>query len=448
MRGKRVSARRGLFASGRGARRATPKSVERSGAGRAGITTVLDVGSSKVACLIARMPGEFGSSLPEIVGVGHQLSEGVRSGAVVDMDLVGKAIRNALEAAETMAGLNVQKVLASVNGGAPESRTIHVELDLHGSAVSDQDVRRVVGHGKNSFDGGDQELLHVLPVGYSLDGCRGIKDPREMFGDMLGVDLHFLTAASGPLRNLRICVERCHIDLAAPIFGAYASGLGCLVDDEMDLGVTLIDMGAGTTSLGVFAEGELQYGHVLNVGGQHATRDIARGLSAPIEQAERLKVLYGSVLRAVQDDQDVMEVSQVGEAGHSSTVSMPRSLLTQILRARLEETFELVRDHLNASGYGQVAGNRVVLTGGASQLNGVRELAAEILGKQVRLATPEGVSGYTEGVSSPVFASAVGMLRYAARTNYARGLSELDLISAAHTSGRFGWFGKFLGDDF
>ncbi|MEM8785426.1 MAG: cell division protein FtsA, partial [Pseudomonadota bacterium] len=404
----------------------------RSGSSRAGTLAALDVGTDKVTCLIARL-GEPGGprAKPEIIGVGHQVSEGIKAGTIVDMERAGEAIRAAVEAAERQANIRVQRVIANVLCGDPDSRTIHVELDLHGNAVSEQDIRRIVSHGRQSFDLKDREVLHVLPVGYALDGCRGIKDPREMFGERLGVDLNFVSAGLGPIRNLMICVERCHIDLAAMVYGAYASGIACLTDDERNLGVTCIDMGAGTTSLAVFAEGELQFAGVVPIGGQLITHDLARGLSTPIEHAERLKTMHGSVLRGARDDQDMLSIVQVGEEHETDALSVPKSVLTKIIRARVEETFEHVRERIDKAGFGQVAGNRVVLTGGASQLNGVRELAGDILGKQVRLGAPHGCVSGTDPVVSPAFSACVGLLGYAAKAVSHTGLGEFELMAAA-----------------
>jgi cell division protein FtsA len=215
------------------------------------------------------------------------------------------------------------------------------------------------------------------------------------------------------VRNLSTVIHRCHLDIEAHVVSAYASGLACLVDDERDLGVTCIDMGGGTTTLAVFQGGQLVYTDTIPVGGVHVTNDIARGLSTPLIHAERMKTLYGSALPSPSDDREILKVPLVGEDEDGTTNQVPRSMLVQIIQPRLEETFELVRSRLEAGGFDKLAGRRVVLTGGATQMQGVRDLAAMVLDKQVRLGRPVGIVGLPEATSGPAFATCAGLLRYA-----------------------------------
>ncbi len=266
-----------------------------------------------------------------------------------------------------------------------------------------------------------------------------------MYGDRLGVTVHQISAAAGPLRNLRTVVNRCHLDIEAYVTSPYASGLACLVEDEKDLGVTCIDMGGGTTSFAVFLEGHLVHTDIIAVGGMHVTNDIARGLSTPLAQAERMKTLYGSVIPSPSDDREVLKVPVVGEDEDESANQIPRSILVQIIRPRLEETFELVRSQLESSGFDKIAGRRVVLTGGASQMQGVRELASAILDKQVRMGRPLGLNGLAESTGGPAFATCTGLLRYAVLNAPAAGAKAL---REAAPSGRFGRLGSWLRNNF
>ena len=379
-------------------------------ASKNGLMAAIDVGTSKICCFIARM-GEDGR--PHVVGIGHQLSRGVRGGAIIDMEQAEMAVLTTVHAAEQMAGETIEDVVLNLSGGYPASQTVGVEVPLAGREVGEHDLHRVLMHGSQINGNSERRLIHSIPVGYSIDGSKGIRDPRGMFGDRLGVDMHVVTAAAGAVRNLTTCVAKCHLNIKALVVSPYASGLAALVDDEMDLGVTVIDMGAGTTSLAVFFDGHVVYTDSVPIGGAHVTNDIARGLSTPLVHAERMKTLYGNCLATPADEREIIQVPQVGEEETGITNPIPRSILIGIIQPRLEETFELVRSRLEASGFDRVAGRRVVLTGGASQLGGVRELAALVLDKQVRMGRPIRVHGLADATGGPAFTTAAGLLTYA-----------------------------------
>jgi len=384
-------------------------------AGRAGTIAALDVGTSKISCFIARIePGRManGQSPIRVTGIGHQVSYGIRAGCVIDMDAAEEAIRVAVDAAERMAGVTVRDVIVNVSGGEAKSKTVRVEAMVQGPEISDTDVARLVSYAEANYPSDGREVMHALPTNYSVDGSRGVRDPRGMYGEKLGVDVHMVSVPRGPLRNLELCIERCHLSVSGMAVASYASGLACLVEDEMDLGVTVIDMGGGTTSLAVFFEGSMVYCDSVSIGGNHITNDIARGLSTPLSHAERMKTLYGSALASPSDEREMIDVPQVGESEADSANHIPRSMLTGIIQPRLEETLELVRDRLDASGYGRVAGRRVVLTGGASQLNGARELTSRILDKQVRIGQPIRLTGLAEATGGPAFSTCAGLLTY------------------------------------
>lgn len=386
---------------------------------RHGILAALDVGSSKICCLTARIEegrGERPDRL-KVLGIGQQLARGVKNGTVVDMEAAEGAILAAVHAAEQMAGEAVESVVVNLSGGYPASRLIGVEVAIDGHEVDDSDLRRALeqGHQVEGVLGQPEkgrQLIHSIPVGYTIDGSRGIRDPRGMYGERLGVNMHIVTAAAGAVRNLATCVQRSQLGIGAFVVSPYASGLAALVGDERELGVTLIDMGAGTTSIAVFLEGNVIHTDVVPVGGHHVTSDIARGLSTGLTHAERLKSLYGHAIATTADEREMIDVPQVGEdEGHVQQV--PRSLLVGIMQPRLEETFELVRSRLEASGFDKVGGRRVVLTGGAAQLPGMTDLAALILDKQVRVGRPIHLSGLAEATSGPAYATAAGLLAYA-----------------------------------
>ena len=394
------------------------KSLGRS---RKGLISALDVGSSKVCCFIAE-PSPEGQ--PRVLGIGQQASRGLRNGNVIDMEACESAILNAVHAAEQMAGETIDRVIVNLTGGYPASNSVGIEVEIAGQEVGDSDLERALRHGHhaNGLNGdGEQSrlLIHSFPVGYSIDNSRGIRDPRGMYGHQLGVKLHLVTAGSAAVRNLTTCIRRCHLEVGGYVVSPYASGLSCLVEDEMELGVTVIDMGGGTTSIAVFFEGNVIFTDQVPVGGMHVTNDIARGLSTPLAHAERLKTLYGHAMAAAADEREMIDVPQVGEDSRDGELrQVPRSLLVGIIQPRLEETFELVRSRLEAAGFDKVAGRRVMLTGGACQLPGLGDLATLILDKQVRIGRPSRTPGLAEATSGPAYATCAGLLASAATTEF------------------------------
>ncbi|NQW12033.1 MAG: cell division protein FtsA [Alphaproteobacteria bacterium] len=423
---------------------------------RSGLVAALDIGSSKVCCFVARIGDpESNPLLPRsgvpagsirVAGIGHQISRGVKSGQIVDIDLLEASILNAVHAAEKMAGETLRSVIVNISGGWPASQTVGVEVSIAGHEVGEADLRRVLDQWRHLEGLGDRELIHSIPVGFTIDGANGIRDPRGMFGQNLGAHMHVVTATAGAVKTLGTVIQRCHLDIDALVVAPYASGLATLVDDEMDLGVTVIDMGGGTTSFGVFFDGNVIYSDCVPVGGQHVTNDIARGLSTPILAAERIKTLYGSAIPSPLDDQETIDVPIVGEEDSAQPNHVSKSLLVGVIRPRIEETFELVRSRLEASGFDKIAGRRVVLTGGASQLPGVRELAQLVLDKQVRMGRPIRVQGLAEAAGGPAFATCAGLLVYAA--NPQLDAPRLAPVPQSEPAGLAGRVGSWLREHF
>jgi cell division protein FtsA len=375
-----------------------------------GSVAVLDIGTSKIACFIAHV--DSAGSI-KIVGIGHQLSKGIRSGIITDFAEAEASIVSAVHAAEQMAGETIEDVKVSLSGGNIVSRNVTVEMTMLGEEVTDRDVMDIIEQGRASIAHNESDIIHCIPVSYYLDGARGISDPRKMYGKKLGADLHIITGLPSITRNLAHCVARCHLNVDEYIVSPYASALSCLEEDEKQLGVTLIDMGGGVTSFTVFAGGKNIYTDAIPVGGVHVTSDIARGLSTSLSNAERLKTLHGSAIATANDDHVMVDVPPLGEEDSDELNGLPRSMLVGVIRPRMEEIFEMIRSKIEINGAGAYAGKRVVLTGGASQLLGAREMASNILGKQVRLARPRTMPGLAEAVSGPAFAAALGMLEYA-----------------------------------
>ncbi len=424
---------------------------------RSGVVTVLDIGSTKICCIIGRLkPCAESERLPgrthqvRVIGIGHQKSLGVKSGAVIDLDAAEQAVRLAVDAAERMAGLTVESLIVNVSAGRLKSQVFSSTVNLGGHEAGEGDIRRVLAAGARLAQRAEREVVHSLPVSFSLDAERGVRDPEGMIGDVLGVDMHVLTADAAPLRNLELCVNRAHLSVERMVATPYASGLSALVDDEAEMGAACIDMGGGTTTLSIFSEGRFVHAEVLPVGGSHVTMDLARGLSTRREHAERLKVMHGSALPMADDDRDTVTIQPMGQDDGDVQQQVPRAVMNRIIRARVEETLEIVRDRLNKSGFGGVAGRRVVLTGGASQLAGLPEAARRILARNVRLGRPLGVAGLPEAAKGPAFSTAMGLLIYpqVAAMENRQSKGGILRFRATGTGGPFGRVGRWIRDSF
>jgi len=382
------------------------------------ILSVLDVGTSKVACLIARLiPAEPSDMLRgrthrcRILGIGHQRSRGMKGGAVVDMEEAEQAIRLAVDAAERMARVQVESVIVNVTGGRLGSHLLSGSLRLGGKPVSEFDTQRVLEAAASHGAQQGRVVLHSLPNGFAVDSTTGIRDPKGMMGDELRAAMHAVSCDGAAARNLMLAVERCHLNVEAMVATPYAAGLSALVDDEAELGAALVDFGGGATTIGVFANGRLTHVDGFAVGGNHITMDIARGLTIRLSDAERLKTLYGSCMVSASDDRETISVSNSGDDGDHPQ-HIPKSHLVRIIKPRVEEILELVRDRLKAAGFGPQAGRKLILTGGASQLTGLPEAARQIISSQVRIGRPLGIQGLPESAKNPAFAAAIGLLVY------------------------------------
>ncbi len=399
---------------------------------RAGPFGVLDVGSTKVTCLIGRVDGD---GKLRVLGFGMRRSRGVRAGGITDLDEAEQAVRGAVGDAEIQADHRLRSVIVNLTCGAPESRLFSVQWPVGGRAVTAVDVRRVVQEGRARAVVEGRETIHALPLGFAADGTLGIADPRGLHCDVLSARLHVVDAAATALRNLETAVLRCELYISELVSAPLAAGLSALVEDERQLGATVIDMGGGTTGIGVFSEGNLLHTAQLTVGGSHVTNDLAQVLSTPLADAERLKTVYGNAEGSPDDEREILSVPLVGEQHHFAKI--PRSQLVDVIRPRLEETFMMVRDCLDQAGLAREAGTRVVLTGGASQLAGAREMAGRVLDRQVRLGRPLPLRGLADDVSGPGFATAAGLL------NWAGGVGPLADIDMSDDQ-PVGWIGRLV----
>ncbi len=386
---------------------------------------ILDIGTTKIVCIIARVETDLST---RVIGFGWQKGRGIRGGGIMDIEDAERAIRAAVGQAEEEAGTRLRAVTVNLSAGQPESRLFNVQWPVGGRAVSEQDIRRVLSEGRARAASEGRSIIHGLPLHFTADDAQGVLDPRGLHCEVLGARLHVVDAVTTALRTLDACLSRCDLEIAELVSAPMAAGMSTLVEDERQLGVTVLDMGGGTTGMAVFAEGQLLHTAQLPIGGVHVTNDIARILSTPVAHAERLKTLYGSAQSSPDDEREMLPVPLVGEEEHQ-IAKVPRSMVVNIIKPRLEETFEMVKERLEGAGLGRAAGHRVVLTGGASQLSGVRDMAHRMLGRQIRAGRPAALRGLPDSASGPAFATAVGLVAWAAGEG--RTLHDIDFDGEA-----------------
>jgi cell division protein FtsA len=386
---------------------------------RAKVVAGLDIGTSKIVCMIARLEPQAPSDAlrrrshgVRVLGFAHTAASGMKAGSVVDLIEAEEMVRQAIDIAESMAEVQLESVVVSLSGGRPDSERFIANIDLTTGAVTDNEISRVLAAASRHSVRDGRAVLHSLPIGYAVDAATGIREPRGMLGHRFGVDMHMVTADVATVRNLMLTVERSHLDVEAMVASPYVAGLAVLADDEADLGAATIDFGAGTTTFAVFSGGRFVHADGFALGGQHITLDLARGLNTRIADAERIKAIYGSVLTGGSDERDMITVPPVGNDEREPPQFVSRANLVRIIKPRVEEILEMVRDRLAASPFAAEPRARVVLTGGASQLSGMADLAARILKRPVRIGRPLGLAGLPEAAKGPAFAVAAGLLVY------------------------------------
>ncbi|MBQ9732216.1 MAG: cell division protein FtsA [Alphaproteobacteria bacterium] len=391
----------------------------------------LDIGSSKVSCVIAKIGRD---KRINIAGYGYNAAKGIKNGVITDINQATISVGNAVDAAEQMANERINRVIVNVAGDKIKSLIKDSTITLNKNRpVNDGDLAKVLDKGITKINTEGCQLIHCLQTNYKLDGGEEIKDPRNIFGETLSVNILLGLVPDILYRNICTVVNNANLEIAGKAFSAYASGLACLVDDERELGATVIDMGGGTTSIACFRHGYPFYFSAIPVGGNNVTNDIAYGLTTSFSHAERLKTLHGCAFLSTQDNEETINVYPVGEEDDSSIKQIPRAELISIITPRIEETFEMVNLKLQEAGLGDISNHRVVLTGGASQLAGVREIASMVLDKQVRLGRPKNILNLPDILHGPSFSSCIGMLLFA--LNYSESKPKKIINKMPNSSG-------------
>ena len=373
----------------------------------------LDIGSAKTTAVIAEVVGE----LPKhpgikILGVGQARTGGMRRGVVSDIEETTHSIRKAMHDAERMAGASVEQVYAGIAGEHVQAMTSHGVVAVNGEEITNPDVARANEVARAQAIPGDRELLHAIPQEYRVDRNEGIRDPVGMIGMRLETEMYLVTIGASPAMNLRKSVERAGYKTRELVLEPLASALSVLTEDEKELGVALIEMGASTTDLAIFHEGKIRHIGVIAYGGNNVTSDIVHGLGVTQADAERLKERYGCAFESLVDPSDVIQLPSTAAQGDRV---IPRELLAHIIHMRMDEIFDLVEKDITAAGYTGRLNAGIVLTGGSAGIQGASELAAEAFGTGVRVGTAaDHVGGLSDAVESPRFATAVGLAIYGA----------------------------------
>jgi len=402
-----------------GAHRKSAPKMKPVPANRTTLVAALDIGTSKIACMIARLkPCAPTDALVgrthaiDVIGLSYIQSRGIKAGAVVDSAEAELAVRQAVAMAERSAGVRVESVLLSVSGGRLQGQLIEASADIRSGTVGSGDIGRVMSAGATHATGDGRTVLHALPVSYALDGVKGVRDPKGMVARQFGIEANVVTADSTVVGNLMLVVERCHLNVEAIAAGPYVAGLSVMTDGESDLSAAVVDLGAGTTSIATYSLGRFVHACGFAVGGQHITTDLARGIGTSVVDAERIKTLYGTVLPGGLDARELMTIPPASDQERDAPRIVSRGAIANIVRQRVEEIFEMVRDRLAESPLAAEPKARVVLTGGSSQLNGMADLAGQILKRPVRIGRPLGLGRLPNEAKSPSFAVAAGLLVY------------------------------------
>lgn len=380
-----------------------------------------DIGTKKIAAIIGEITEE---RKIEIIGIGNAESKGLRKGVVVNLEATVEAIKKAQEEAELMAGVEIDSAFIGISGAHIKSFNSRGVIAVSGKnkEISSEDINRVIDQSKAVSIPPDREIIHVIPQEFVVDEQDGIKDPLGMSGIKLEVNVHIVTGAITSVQNLKTCLARSGIEIQQIVLNQIATSLSTLTHDEMELGVGLIDIGGGTTEIAIFERGSLWYTSIIPIGGDNFTNDIAVGLRTPIPEAEKIKKKYGCVTSPLEDEQETIEVPSVGRGKKPRILS--RQILADIIQPRAEEIFRLVDNDIKRMGYEKSLNSGIVLTGGTALLEGLEEIAEEIFDLPVRRGDPSGVGGLVDRVSTPDFATAVGLTLYGYSQWKEKGISK------------------------
>lgn len=368
----------------------------------------LDIGTSKIVAIV----GEYDPTIDgevEIIGIGSHPSRGLKKGVVVNIESTVQSIQRAIEEAELMAGCQINSVFAGIAGSHVKSLNSHGIVAIKDREVTASDLDRVIDAARAVAIPADQKVLHILPQEFIIDQQEGIREPIGMSGVRLEAKVHLVTGAVGAAQNIIKCVRRCGLEVDDIILEQLASSYSILTDDEKELGVCIVDIGGGTTDIAVFSDGAIRHTAVIPIAGDQVTNDIAVALRTPTQNAEEIKIKYACALRQLANPEETIEVPSVGER---PARQLSRQTLAEVVEPRYEELLQLVHAELRKSGFEELVAAGLVLTGGSSKMDGVVDLAEEIFHMPVRLGYPQYITGLSDVVRNPIYATGVGLLLF------------------------------------
>ena len=383
----------------------------------------LDIGTSKVVAIVGEINPE---GRLEIIGLGSHASKGLKKGVVVNIDSTVQSIQRAIEEAELMAGCQIQSVFAGIAGNHIRSMGSHGIVAIRDREVFQPDIDRVIDAAQAVAIPADQKILHILPQEFIIDSQEGVKEPLGMSGVRLEAKVHLVTCAVNAAQNIEKCIKQCGLGVEDIILEQLASSYSVLTDDEKDLGVCLVDIGGGTSDIAIFTEGAIKHTAVIPIAGDQVTNDIAMALRTPTQNAEEIKIKYACALASMAGENETIKVPSVGEREDRS---LSRQALAEVVEPRYEELFTLIQTELRRSGFEELIAAGIVLTGGTSKMEGVVELAEEIFHMPVSIGKPKNVSGLSDIVRNPIYATAVGLLQYGASQGVGSGNSRATVVA-------------------
>ena len=397
----------------------------------------LDIGTSKVAAIVADLNAD---GAVEVIGIGSHPSSGLKKGVVVNIDSTVQSIQRAVEEAELMAGCSIDSVYAGIAGRHISSFNSHGIVAIRDREVLSQDLERVIDAAKAMPIPADQRTLHILPQEYVIDNQEGVREPLGMSGVRLEAKVHLVTCSVNAAQNIEKCIEQCGLEVNGLVLEQWASSYSVLSEDERELGVCLVDIGGGTTDIAVFTGGAIRHTKVIPIAGDQVTNDIATALRTPTQNAEEIKIKYACALPQLAQAYDMIKVPGVGDR---PARELSRQTLAEVVVARYDELFTLIQAELRGSGFEDLIAAGVVLTGGASKMEGVVELAEEIFHMPVSVGSPARVTGLKDIVRNPIYATGVGLLMYGREKQEERAAG-----SRQRGGGRFGRFRNWLSENF
>jgi cell division protein FtsA len=400
------------------------------------IIAALDVGSSKVCCLIGKLDNQNNLS---VIGAGFQESKGLVSGIITDMKALETSIRNCVANAEKMAAVRVKKITIGFSSVNIEIENLNIEIDLKGSIVSQGDLDRAYNFLSEKHIIGSKSILHIIPVQYSIDGNKGVKSPLGMFGDKLGVEISIISTEQNILKNFQNVVKQCDLEIDNLIYTPYAIGLSLLSEEEKELGVALVDIGSTLSSLSIFYNGTILFTKIIPLGGNMITNDISRIFSLSVLDSERIKIINGQLIEELENSLSIIEVDALGNDNDS--VEITRKDLISVIKPRVNEIINTLKEYILESGYNHLIANRVVITGGTSQMDGLIDITSKIIEKRARLGKSNVIKGIPDNMRSSSFSAINSLLTYSIVNN--NDISAKNKIKSNNSEGLYSYLIKF-----